>query len=232
VTTPLWTPRAPAEDEPACWSWPVPPLATRDEWLAEEMASGLSLGAIEMMERGGGGPASSQYTDFHADRCAICGCTGYLVEDHCHETGQIRGSLCRSDNVREGRSDDPVYIRYRRLHPASILGYYVAYTGRSWAGGWCWYTHPAEAAEAERTLVDRQASPWPPWSPDDPLDAAPPAGHEPPQRDPEDRWGDNNPGVAIRKAVTARRAREAAEALGEPVASVWQTSRPPARGED
>lgn len=64
--------------------------------------------------------------DFHRGRCATCGAQRVqLVEDHDHDTGLIRGYLCRSCNGREGtatRYDDHIWSRYRRRNPASILG--------------------------------------------------------------------------------------------------------------
>ena len=38
-------------------------------------------------------------------RCGLCGFEDRLVEDHCHDTGLVRGMLCRSCNTTEGRGD-------------------------------------------------------------------------------------------------------------------------------
>jgi hypothetical protein len=35
---------------------------------------------------------------WHAGRCAICGELRKLVEDHCHQSGLVRGFLCHSCN--------------------------------------------------------------------------------------------------------------------------------------
>ncbi len=57
-------------------------------------------------------------------RCAICGIQEVLVDDHCHETGLVRGMLCRSCNTREGLvgyGAETVFGKYRRRNPATML---------------------------------------------------------------------------------------------------------------
>lgn len=118
--------------DPACWSWEVPPLPQPN--------GHHSLRA------------------WHRQRCAICGTVrpdpalpaqiGYerrpisvgLYEDHDHSTGETRGYLCPTCNTAEGRSQAPVFVRYRQRPPAQILGLMV----RKGHG-----VHPATAA-AER----------------------------------------------------------------------------------
>lgn len=39
---------------------------------------------------------------WQAGRCAWCGYKDSLVEDHCHQTGLVRGLLCRACNQLEG----------------------------------------------------------------------------------------------------------------------------------
>lgn len=40
------------------------------------------------------------------NRCGLCGFREpWLVEDHCHDSGLVRGMLCRSCNASEGHSD-------------------------------------------------------------------------------------------------------------------------------
>ena len=84
---------------PACWSWPVP--AIQD--------------------------AETRYDTFHAGRCAVCGRTAQLVEDHDHESGLHRGPLCRSCNTTEGLSAYPIFMRYRLYPPALMVGYVAEY---------------------------------------------------------------------------------------------------------
>jgi len=38
-------------------------------------------------------------------RCGLCGFRGQLVEDHCHDTGKVRGMICKSCNTTEGRGN-------------------------------------------------------------------------------------------------------------------------------
>lgn len=149
-----WIPRPPHPDEPACWSWPVPPIRDRDEeieraWLAQEglpREERLSVGALGLLFRD---PAAIQWSEFHSgvrglddgpERCALCGRAGHraLVDDHDHWTGLVRGLLCRGCNISEGSaygSTDGV-LSYHEHNPASILGYRRFYTGRGWPAGW------------------------------------------------------------------------------------------------
>lgn len=63
--------------------------------------------------------------DMQGGLCAICaGMEGRdLVVDHDHETGYIRGLLCRSCNTWEGVGYAPELLSYRLNHPA---------VGRGW----------------------------------------------------------------------------------------------------
>lgn len=118
----------------------------------------------------GGGHLVVLFDEFHGGRCAICGRPDSHVPDHCHRTGQRRGNLCTSCNVREGRSVAPRFVRYRRIHPAAILCLHEMYDGVGWDGGW-WCGDPE--APDDRSGV-RPPTPWPAWSPDAPLDARAP----------------------------------------------------------
>jgi Recombination endonuclease VII len=93
-----------ADRPPACWSWPLPDVIEHDH----------PAQALETWQDG---------------RCAACGQRGrYLVEDHDHETGMVRGLLDQACNGREGRwsSDGPHLFAYYRRRPATaVLG--VAY---------------------------------------------------------------------------------------------------------
>lgn len=154
-------------DRPACWSWPVPPLdglgttyrrlVVALDPVADRAAALLSTRAVDA------GVEGARFLAFHAGRCAICG-GGAEVDDHCHATGQVRGQLCSPCNLREGRAKAPLFVRYRRLHPAAILGYYEPYTGGGWWQGWAPDTDPAPWS-----LGSRPATLWPSWRRDDPL---------------------------------------------------------------
>lgn len=97
--------------EPECWSWPVP---------TNPAESGFALLAA-----------------WHEGRCAICGVAAvHQVLDHEHDSGLVRGWLCRSCNVREGLSHDDVFDRYRVRPPAQTLGVRIFYFGRNWPLGW------------------------------------------------------------------------------------------------
>ena len=91
-----------AARDPACWSW--------DAAIPE----------------GHDGDRSTLRV-WHAGRCAVCGyCDVRLVEDHDHDTGLIRGLLCRSCNGREPH-DDGLFRKYRERPPAQILGIQLRY---------------------------------------------------------------------------------------------------------
>lgn len=103
-----------AARDPACWSWGAmtPVGADPDE---------------QTLRRA--------FRDWHAGRCAVCGVSHMpLVDDHDHDTGLIRGLLCRSCNGREPH-DDGLFRKYREKPPAQILGVYLRYWDpfRGWA---------------------------------------------------------------------------------------------------
>lgn len=90
--------------EPACWSWPLPDYLVQPD----------DLDAV---------------ADWQDDRCAVCGSRRRpQVEDHDHDTGWVRGYLCRSCNALEGTDGRPgVFTRYRQRNPATMLGVRVRY---------------------------------------------------------------------------------------------------------
>jgi hypothetical protein len=137
---------------PACWEWPVPssldllasqhPFHERGgDWCDEEIHSRAALLA------------------WHEGRCAICSDLAGedLVEDHDHDTGLVRGFLCRSCNTLEGFSKSETtgsIAKYRRRTPSQILG-----LRRS-------YRHPL-TGQLARPVQPRGATD--PWGKDNPL---------------------------------------------------------------
>lgn len=64
---------------------------------------GLSLGEYEKMAEAQG------------FRCAICDCEATLCVDHDHDSGRIRGLLCRNCNLRLGLAANPAVLSVREL---------------------------------------------------------------------------------------------------------------------
>jgi len=111
---------------PACWKWKPPTDADMDrlrrKWRRE--APALAARADETEWR------RLLMIDWQKDRCGICGYRwDRQVIDHDHETGLIRGYLCRSCNTLEGNRGyvDNEFTRYRERNPASICGYHDYY---------------------------------------------------------------------------------------------------------
>jgi hypothetical protein len=110
----------------ACWEWPV-----TDEDRRRADAARVCDDPAEARRL-----AWKLLAGWQQHRCAICG--GHArVLDHAHETGLVRGWLCRECNTGEGFGHLPGdrFDRYRQNNPASILGielrYYSPFTG--WA---------------------------------------------------------------------------------------------------
>ena len=88
-------------DAPACWGWPLPPLPQPNNAHLVRM--------------------------WQAGRCAVCGgqeSKPYgLVEDHDHDSGDVRGYLCEECNFNEGRrTPHPVFLLYRDRYPTRMIG--------------------------------------------------------------------------------------------------------------
>ena len=75
-------------------------------------------------------------------RCAICGASVDLVQDHDHTTGLIRGDLCGRCNTLEGLRYGGVFAKYRKRNPATIWGVRERY----WNPFTKEYAQPAPAA--------------------------------------------------------------------------------------
>jgi hypothetical protein len=114
--------------EPACWLWPVTKTAVNA--LRQCRSAGDVLNESRAI----------YYAMFDWQRgcCAACGNGGRpdvdgdvpddnMVLDHDHLTGLVRGWLCRSCNIREGKGGGQLFGRYRERPPAKILGVEVWY---------------------------------------------------------------------------------------------------------
>lgn len=110
---------------------------------------------------------------WHDGQCAMCG-NGTLVLDHCHDTGIVRGYLCRACNRQECEGG-PRWQAWRSGdHPAAAFGHFEIYqnmygtTPISPYSALVYYT----ASEAEAWWASVEASvalgvAWPsstPWS--------------------------------------------------------------------
>lgn len=62
-------------------------------------------------------------------RCGMCGFREQLVEDHCHETGLVRGLLCRSCNTLEGMSGRNFEQWRAGVNVAAEMGVEIVYVG-------------------------------------------------------------------------------------------------------
>ena len=97
---------------PACWSWELPAIRMVVGEHNAESAAWETLGR------------------WQDGRCAICGRRNdYLVRDHDHETGFVRGLLDDRCNGREARwfGEDNLFDRYRRRPPTAILNLTIRY---------------------------------------------------------------------------------------------------------
>jgi Recombination endonuclease VII len=102
----------------ACWTWPVTDEHCR---RAFEANACVNAAVAEF-------PAFQLLSDWQAGRCAVCGGKSE-VNDHDHQTGLVRGELCRSCNSMEAYAYLPSspFVRYRTKNPASILGLSILY---------------------------------------------------------------------------------------------------------
>ncbi|WBB62107.1 endonuclease domain-containing protein [Streptomyces sp. WMMC500] len=111
----------PGREVPACHEW-TPPAAPSCGAAAPAAASA----APAAVRSAGAGGALAAIRRWQAGRCAVCGLSpARLVIDHHHVSGLVRGLLCESCNVAEGRRTSSYaepYASYRRRPPALIVG--------------------------------------------------------------------------------------------------------------
>lgn len=118
------------DSEPACWSWsPLPDLENWTYPRGEDVNDQLSPEALAFIMNDPEAKASAILRHWQDGRCAICGNRQHLVEDHDHQSGMVRGYLCRGCNTQEGsyRAGDTLFGRYRHRHPTSILKLSIRY---------------------------------------------------------------------------------------------------------
>ena len=109
--------------EPECWSWdpqiPLDRIADEYGWSADHFTPRFQAGDEQALR--------IALAAWHGRRCAVCGFRDLrLIDDHDHDTGLIRGLLCRSCNGREPH-DAGLFGKYRERPPAQILGISLRY---------------------------------------------------------------------------------------------------------
>lgn len=109
--------------DPECWSWdpaiPLDRIADEFGWNAETFTLRFRARDEQALR--------IAFVAWHGRRCAVCGFHRLrLVEDHNHDTGLIRGLLCRSCNGKEPH-DHGLFRKYRERPPAQILGIGLRY---------------------------------------------------------------------------------------------------------
>lgn len=112
---------------PACWSWdPAVPLESIHAKYAASFSLKVADAFLRRFHSGEERALQLVLAEWHDDRCAVCGGRGERVIDHDHDTGLIRGFLCRSCNGLEPH-DNGLFRRYREKSPAQILGIRLLY---------------------------------------------------------------------------------------------------------
>lgn len=109
--------------DPACWAWdpaiPLDRVADEFGWDADDFTSRFHSRDEQALR--------IALAAWHGRQCAVCGFHDLrLIEDHDHDTGLIRGLLCRSCNGKEPH-DNGLFGKYRERPPARILGIQMRY---------------------------------------------------------------------------------------------------------
>ena len=87
------------------------------EWELNE-AERIPLRLTQFNRTNGTKITEAQFWEWHEGQgglCAICERSTLLVIDHCHETGSIRGLLCRRCNGLLGFATDKVWILHKAI---------------------------------------------------------------------------------------------------------------------
>lgn len=112
-----------AARSPECWSWP-------QSFAWDDIAAYYGGPADDLKRQFEAGEEQAVYIAFaawHNDRCAVCGFRDpRMIRDHDHDTGLVRGLLCRSCNGQEPH-DDGLFGKYRDRPPTTILGIQLRY---------------------------------------------------------------------------------------------------------
>lgn len=109
--------------DPGCWAWDAAlhwgPIADFYGGATDDLQCRFEAGEEQALR--------IVFVAWHDNRCAVCGFRdARLVQDHDHETGLIRGLLCRSCNGCEPH-DGGLFRKYRERPPAQILGIHLRY---------------------------------------------------------------------------------------------------------
>jgi Recombination endonuclease VII len=116
------------DSTPACWSWPV---LNSDRSAMHQAITGSDDALHQTF------CAYDVLWEWQQHRCALCrAATADMVMDHDHETGYIRGWLCRRCNTEEGVGWSERIGKYRKQNPASLFGIDVWY--HSEITGWAY----------------------------------------------------------------------------------------------
>jgi hypothetical protein len=104
-------------DRPACWDWPV---SESVYYLAAKARYCKNIEAVFSVWQPG---------------CAICEALDAVDLDHDHSTNFVRGLLCHSCNIAEGKKNSALLANYRHINPAFILGVEIQYSPGWISGG-------------------------------------------------------------------------------------------------
>jgi len=103
-----------------------PPIHNRpaNKYIETRGASGRTSGYSNSW-RGLTKKQIDKLQEIHNNKCAICNKKRFLVLDHDHKTGKVRGYLCRGCNTKLSGFDNPEFVKrateYLKNPPANNL---------------------------------------------------------------------------------------------------------------